>query len=135
MAKWVIQTVVATGKEILKKEDWTYHKTVVVSSAARDHGSGGRETAIRKGRCLGLITATSLTAQYASGAGDGTETMTGVLAEDIDLLDDSATAVNTSALMLVVGIVDNAQLNGIDGAGRTDMGDTTAGKLMVFDNV
>ena len=55
--------------------------------------------------------------------------------EEVDLFDDTGVVADSTGLMLVVGIVDNGKLIGIDANGRTDMNAPATGKLIVFDNV
>lgn len=136
MAKWSKpSTQTQTSVEFLVDPNWKVVKTVTLDSTAVDSGNTQRTSILRKALCLGKITASSDYAQYSDAASDGTQVMTGILMEEVDLFDDTGVAADSTGLMLVVGIVDNGKLTGIDANGRTDMNAPASGKLIVFDNV
>jgi len=137
MAKWSKpSTQTQTSVEFLVDPNWKVVKTVTIDSTALDAGNGQRTSILRKALCLGKVTASGDHVEYdEDGVDDGREVMAGILMEEVDLFDDTGVVADSTGLMLVVGIVDNGKLIGIDANGRTDMNAPATGKLIVFDNV
>lgn len=93
---------------------------ITISSAARDNSS----EILRKGLCMGIITASGLWAQYDDGASDGTEVCRGVLADQVDLRtasSDGITAVNSFGRVIQHGVLDEAECHGVDAAAKVDL--------------
>ncbi|MFW6158990.1 MAG: head decoration protein [Planctomycetota bacterium] len=93
---------------------------VVLDAAARDSGNSP-ETTLRKGLVLGKVTASGKYKEYDGGASDGTETARAILADEVDLLDESGTAVDTEGVGAFRGDFVASALIGLDADAKTDL--------------
>ncbi|KKL10910.1 hypothetical protein LCGC14_2551080, partial [marine sediment metagenome] len=92
-----------------------------IASTARDSGNTPTTT-LRPSLVMGKITASGKYAEYDDSASDGTEDADLILDEQTDLINhETDTAQDTQARMIWHGHVRNADLIGIDAAGRTDL--------------
>ena len=91
-----------------------------IASTASD-GGGTPTTRLRKGLVLGKVTATGKFKQYSNGASDGTEVAAGILDAETNLLDETGTARDSQATMLIHGYVSESKLYGIDSNGKADL--------------
>ena len=98
-----------------------------ISSAALDAGNTGITHILRAGLCLGMVTATGELKEYDDGDADGTETLFGILLQDVDLKrgDPAASAADTPAMVMLAGTVKETDLIGIDANGKLDVDETT----------
>ncbi len=81
---------------------------VIVSTAVE--AANTPTTTLRKGLCMGKITATSKYKAYDPTSTDGSEIPVGFLMADVNMLDVSATAVDKISVLLVAGPVLAAQV-------------------------
>jgi head decoration protein D len=93
---------------------------VVIVSTARD-SANTPTTTLRKGLVLGKVTATGKYMEYDPSASDGTETARVILDDEINLLNDAATAADTDALGAFRGDFVAASLIGLDAAAKADL--------------
>jgi hypothetical protein len=103
-----------------KLSDHGIKVAVTIASTAADSG-GTPTTTLRKGLVLGKVTATGKYKQYANGASDGTEVAAGILDDEVNLLDESGTARDSQATMLIHGFVTESKVFGIDANGKADL--------------
>ena len=109
-----------SGREFLINNDHVMTKGVVILSSTTDSGNNPTTT-LRRGLVLGIITASGKYTAYNDSGTDGEAVARGVLMEDLDMLDDTGTAADKQANMLLHGYVDYSQLIGIDANGLTDL--------------
>ncbi len=100
-----------------KLSDHGIKVAVTIDSTARD----GESTMLAKGLVLGRVTATGKYKEYDDAAADGTETAAGTLDDEVNLLDETGSAADSQATMLIHGYVDESKLTGIDAAGKSDL--------------
>ena len=93
---------------------------IVIDATAVD-AENTPTTTLRKGLVLGKVTATSKYKQYDALAEDGTETARVILADQVDLLDESGTAADTDALGLFRGDFIADKLIGLDAAAKAEL--------------
>lgn len=93
---------------------------VVLDAAARDSGNSPTTT-LRKGLVLGKVTTSGKYKEYDSGASDGTETARVILDDEVDLLEESGTAVDTEGLGAFRGDFVASALIGLDADAKTDL--------------
>ena len=98
--------------------------TVRINASAADAGNTTlRTTYLRAGLGLGKITATGQYKEYNAGGSDGSETLVGILDEDVDTLDDAGNALTAPIMadIIIGGYVDADKIILIDAAGKTDL--------------
>jgi hypothetical protein len=94
---------------------------ITIDDAARDAGATPTTT-LRKGLALGEITASGKYAEYHNAHGDGTQTMTGILDDEVRVIDLEGNAVDALAVMIIHGYLDESECIGVDAAGKVDVG-------------
>jgi len=109
-----------SGREFIINNDHVMTIGVVLVSTTTDSGNNPTTT-LRRGLTLGKITASGKYAAYSDSGSDGEAVCRGILMEDLDMLDDTGTAADKQANMLIHGYVDYSQLIGIDSNGLTDL--------------
>lgn len=119
----------ASGREFLLDGIHVIRKNVVLASAARDDSA----TVLRRGLVLGEVTASGKYKEYDDSDSDGTEVARCILDEEIDLKDTNGDVQDAYATAVVFGYVDNSMLFGIDANGRTDLGTTSNGCCILFE--
>ena len=114
-----------TPRTFLLNEEHVILMGIVVVSTARDSGNSPTTT-LRPGLVLGKITATGKYGQYDNSAADGSEVATGVLYDQVKVIDADANATDAAAIMVIHGYVDESQLIGCNDAAKVDL----AGQLI-----
>ncbi len=98
---------------------------VTVASTARDSGNTPTTT-LRKGLVMGKITASKKYAEYDDAETDGTEVAVGILADSVDLTDqssDGCTPTDQDGALIMIGDLVEDDLIGLDAAAKVDLGD------------
>jgi hypothetical protein len=93
---------------------------IVLDATARDSGNSPTTT-LRKGLVLGKVTATGTYKEYDPSAVDGTGTARVILDDEVDLLDDTATAVDTEGVGAFRGDFVADALIGLDAGAKADL--------------
>ena len=93
---------------------------IVLDSTALDSGNSPTTT-LRKGLVLGKVTATGEYKQYDPSASDGTSTARVILDDEVDLLDESGSAVDTEGLGAFRGDFVASALIGLDAGAKADL--------------
>ncbi len=99
----------------------TMERGVCIDKTARDAGNSGKTTTLRPGLVLGKISGTGKYAQYDPSANDGTEVATGILKDQVKVIDEDATAVDAMGAQVIHGLVDESALIGCDSAAKADL--------------
>lgn len=94
--------------------------SVALDSTIRDTGNSPT-TRIRKALVVGRLTASSRWVQYDNSAADGSEVARGILLHQADILDNDGVAVSVAAVVVMSGIIQDADLIGLDAGARTDL--------------
>jgi hypothetical protein len=94
---------------------------VTISSAARDAGHSGKTTTLRPGLLLGEIGDSRIYKQYDPSAVDGSEVATGILQDEVKVIDEDGNAVNADGVMVVHARVDTTALIGCDAGAISDL--------------
>ncbi len=93
---------------------------ITIDASARDSGNSP-DTTLRKGLVLGKVTASGKYEEYDDGASDGTEVAACILTDQVNLLDEEGSAVDSFATGMVHGVADESKLHGIDANGKADL--------------
>lgn len=109
-----------TADNEYKLSDHGIKVAVTVDSTAADDGNTPATT-LRKGLVLGKVTATGKYKEYDNAASDGTQVAAGILDDETNLLDETGTARDSQATMLIHGYADESRLHGIDSNGKGDL--------------
>lgn len=91
---------------------------IVLVSTAVDAGNTPTTT-LRKGLVLGKVTASGKYKEYDPNAVDGSQVAKLILADKVDMLDETATAVDTEGVAVFRGDFIAANLPGLDAAAKT----------------
>lgn len=116
-SKYLNVTVTAASIPGANKTD-----TIAIASV------GTPVTTLRKGMVVGKVTFDGKYKQYDNGSSNGTEVAKGILVDEVNMLDESGTAVATPAVMAFSGFFDQAKIFGLDADAKTDL------KLCKFKN-
>ena len=93
---------------------------IVIDADARDDDNTPTTT-LRKGLVLGRLTANGKYKEYDPSASDGTETARLVLDDEVNLLDEDGTAVDTEGLGGFRGDFVASALIGLDAGAKADL--------------
>lgn len=93
---------------------------ITVDAGARDSGNTP-DTTLRKGLVLGKVTASGKYKEYDDGAADGTEVAACILTDQVNLLDEEGTAVDSFATGMVHGVAEESKCQGLDANGKADL--------------
>lgn len=116
-----IEKVEAVVAKTFKEGDHFAYINRWIASTARDSGNTPTTT-LRPSLVMGKITASGKYAQYDDSATDGTEDADLILDHQVDLIDEETNLPqDTQARFVWHGQVRDADLIGIDAAGRTDL--------------
>jgi len=120
---WHPQIVTTTGvglvtdePEFLASERFTSKRTGITLDATLVGADANGNKILKKGTCLGRITATGKYGPYSNAAGDGRQDAKGFLLEAVNLrFGDAVTG------MAIMGSVIADRASGLDAAGKVDL--------------
>lgn len=127
--------VFAYGRAFIKNAFDTDVKAIMLDATAVDIAGNTPTTTLIAGTFLGLVDECGRYVPYDDdGTDDGRRVARGILLNDVNLLDQNATARNTPANMLVRGRVDVNEVTGADDNGWTDLASPANGCLIIKDS-